>query len=165
MVSYHFGGKEGLFAALLEREITEVIGCLEEAVPRAASERRLRVALEEITSSIARSPWLPGLLVRMVVLEPGLPRERFLTHLGPRLAGLLQGVIVEGIESGRLREDLDSHLVLMSFLGATVYPFIVRPVVERLLDITYDDDFRRSFVAHTERLLMQGIGGSRDDRR
>jgi TetR/AcrR family transcriptional regulator len=159
MVSYHFGGKEGLFAALLEREITGVVGRLEGAVPQASSENRLRIVLEEMTSSIGQSPWLPGLLVRMVLLEPGAPRERFLTHLGPRIARLLQGVITEGIESGRLRPDLDPHLALLSFLGVTVYPFIARPVVERLLRISYDDDFRRGFVEHTERLLIQGIGG------
>lgn len=162
MVSYHFGGKEGLLAAVLDRAAAEMVGRLESSVEEADPSRRLRTVLEEITATVSRSPWLPGLLVRTVLLEAGPSRERFLSHFAPRLAGLLLGLIEEGIELGRLRDDLDPRLVFLSFLGMTVYPFIARPLVEPLLGVTYDERFRRRFTTHTERLLLEGIGGTRD---
>ena len=163
MVHYYFGGKDGLYDALLERTFGRVVERAA-ALVAAGDEGGSRVAgpldalLELLASTFAAEPWLPTIVVREVLAEGGRLRERFIRDYASRMAELLPGVIRAEIEAGRFRDDLDPRLAFLSFMGMAVFPFVARPVVERVLGLDYDADFVRRFVAHTRRLFVEGAG-------
>jgi hypothetical protein len=51
---------------------------------------------------------------------------------------------------------LDPRLAFLSLMGMAVFPFVARPVVERVLGIDYDDAFARRFADHTRDLFVNG---------
>lgn len=163
MVHYYFGDKEGLYEAMLER----AFGRLLEQVRRVASEEPARHATGEtdavlgrllrvVTSTLAAEPWIPALMVREVLAEGGRFRERFIAAYASQMAELLPGLIRRESEAGRFRDDLDPRLAFLSFMGMTVFPFVARPVVERVLGLAYDEEFLRRFREHTERMFLEG---------
>lgn len=163
MVHYYFGGKEGLYDAMLERAFARVIEGASALAARGRGEGDrsgdvLQNLLELLTSTFAAEPWLPTLVVREVLSEGGRFRERFVRDYASRMAELLPGLMRAEIDAGRFRSDLDPRLAFLSFMGMAVFPFVARPVVEPALGIEYDADFLRRFVAHTHRLFVEGAG-------
>ena len=160
MVHYYFGGKEGLYDAMLERTFGKVIERVRALAGRKADPTlpgdRLRAVLEVIVSTFAADPWVPTLVVREVLCEGGRFRERFIEAYASQLAELLPGLFRQEIEGGHFRSDLDPRLAFLSFMGMTLMPFVARPVAERVLGLDYDEEFMRDFAAHTSRLFVDG---------
>jgi AcrR family transcriptional regulator len=182
MIHYYFGSKEGLYDALLERtfeRVVERVRALSEREQAAADGARsprerpgdpvrepvrdpvrdpLRDLLAILAETIAAEPWVPTLVVREVLMEGGRFRERFISDYASHMATLLPGLMRSEIAAGRLRADLDPRLAFLSFMGMSIFPFVARPVVERVLGIDYDEAFVEDFIAHTRRLFLEGAG-------
>lgn len=161
MVHYYFGGKEGLYDAMLERTLGRVIervGAVADRVRDDAegSGDRLGDLLDVVVGTFAAEPWIPTLVVREVLSEGGRFRERFIRSYAARMADLLPGLIRREIRAGRFRGDLDPELAFVSFMGMTIMPFVARPVLERVLGIDYDEAFLCRFAEHTRRLFVEG---------
>jgi AcrR family transcriptional regulator len=167
MVHYYFGDKDGLYDAMLER----TFGRLIERVTRVAdgappdgsaggtedgASDRLAEFLAVVTSAFTAEPWIPALMVREVLSEEGRFRERFIQAYASRMAQLLPGLMRDEIAAGRFRDDLDPRLAFLSLMGMAVFPFVARPVVERVLGIEYDAAFVRRFADHTRDLFVNG---------
>jgi AcrR family transcriptional regulator len=158
MVHYYFGDKDGLYDAMLER----TFGRLIERVGRVAGgteggdRERLADFLAVVTRAFTAEPWIPTLMVREVLSEEGRFRERFIQVYASRMAELLPGLIRDEIAAGRFRDDLDPRLAFLSLMGMAVFPFVARPVVERVLGIDYDEAFARRFADHTRDLFVNG---------
>jgi TetR/AcrR family transcriptional regulator len=161
MVHYYFGDKAGLHEAMLARAFDRVIGRVREVVAAAGDtplgEGPIASVLRVITETVAEETWMAPLLAREVLAEGGRLRERFVRDYASVMAGLLPGLLAHEVEAGRFRADLDPQLAFLSFMGMTVFPFLARPVAERVLGIEYDEEFTRRLAAHTERLFLEGV--------
>jgi AcrR family transcriptional regulator len=161
MVHYYFGGKEGLYDAMLERTFARVVERVRALADRSRDDsanagERLGDLLEVLMGTFAAEPWVPTLVVREVLSEGGRFRERFIRDYASHMADLLPGLMQREIDAGRFRRDLDPKLAFLSFMGMTLMPFVARPVMERVLGIDYGEDFLRGFAAHTQRLFIEG---------
>jgi len=163
MVHYYFGGKEGLYDALLERTLARIVERVRAVANRRGDQTdgpagRIGALLEVFMAAFAAEPWVPTIVVREVLSEGGRLRERFIEDYASHIAILLPGLLRSEIDGGGLRDDLDPELAFLSLMGMVVMPFVARPVVERVLGIDYGDEFVRRFVAHTQRLFVDGAG-------
>jgi TetR/AcrR family transcriptional regulator len=159
MVHYYFGSKDGLYDALLEVSFGRVVeraSALARDDDAAGEPAPLAALLELLTGTFLAEPWIPVLLVREVLSEGGRFRERFVRDYASRMAALLPGLVQAEIDAGRFRADLDPRLAFLSFMGMAVFPFVARPVVERVLGVEYDAEFLERFAAHTRRLFVEG---------
>ena len=161
MVHYYFGGKLGLYDAMLERTFGPVIERVSALAQRVRDDSEptpdpLGELLEVLTGTFANEPWLPALIVREVLSEGGRFREQFIQSYASRMADLLPVLMQQEIQTGRFRGDLDPKLAFVSFMGMTIMPFVARPVLERVVEFDYDEAFLRRFVAHTRRLFVEG---------
>jgi AcrR family transcriptional regulator len=161
MVHYYFGDKRGLFAALLEDALAGVLarvrsGLAARAAAGAPATSPLDVFFEVAHEALGATPWIPQLVLREVLSEGGLFRERFIASYALPMSQLLRATLQQEISAGRLRSDLDVDLTFASLLGLAAFPFIAQPVLERTLGRPFDAAFRAQLASHTRRLFLEG---------
>ncbi len=159
MIHYYFGDKQGLYDAMLDEAFARVLKRVRGAASAMAGlGEGLGDLLDVLTGTFTAEPWIPGLMIREVLSEEGRFRERFIGQYASQMAALLPALVKHEIDDGRFRDDLDPRLAFLSLLGMTVFPFVARPVVERVLGVKYDERFRSAFADHTRRLFLEGVG-------
>jgi AcrR family transcriptional regulator len=153
MVHYHFGGKDGLYSAMLDERFTPMLQQLE-LLP---SERpSLSHFVETYVRILANNPWLPNLLVREVLYGKSSFREKFIERFASRAGNMVPKMIDDERKSGRLRSDIDPVLATLSLMSMALFPFIGRPVAEPVLGLDMDESFVQSWIEHALRIFYEG---------
>ncbi len=157
MISYYFGGKQGLYEAMLASVFEGVLLRVRElAAEPAESTAPLAAFIRLYAATLSAQPWLPALLLREVVTGDPAARARFIERFAKQAAVLLPGLVSAEIASGALRDDLDPVLTLLALVGGIIFPFLAFPLLGNLLGYELDADFAKRLAAHTERLLLDG---------
>ena len=68
--------------------------------------------------------------------------------------------VLEEINQGQLRDDLDPRYLILSLVGMCLFPFIAHPVLGPLLDFDLDESFGQTYGAHVVELFARGAGGN-----
>jgi AcrR family transcriptional regulator len=157
MVSYYFGDKQGLYAAML-REVVGPLVARIDAMLAAPEEQPPDLAgfLREYMRAAAAHPWLPRLILRDVLAPGGGFRDRFVRDfagLAAPKAALLAGRSGRG---GAMRADLDPRLTVISMLSLGLWPFLAMPVLEKALGFRPDEAGVDRLIEHTVRLFRAG---------
>jgi TetR/AcrR family transcriptional regulator len=155
MVSYYFGGKQGLWMAVLEDYLEEALGRMLEMRERIEGPGGLAIYLARHAELLASQPWVAPLLFREVVLGGG-PSAEFVRRFPAQLRDLLRGAVECARERGEIALELDTDLLVLSLLSAAVFPFLVRPMVEGLLERPVDTAFAARWTAHAHQLFSRG---------
>ena len=157
-IHYHFGDKLGLYRAMLEAAIAPVSAALQRlADPARAEQVDIGEVVRLYTRMLADNPWVPALIVQEVLAEGGRFREQFIENFAGRLAPLFAAIIRREQARGAIRGDLDPNLAALSAISLTVFPFVALPVTSRVLGVTVTSDAVDRLVAHTIRVLFDGI--------
>lgn len=162
MVHYHFGDKRGLYLAMLEETAGPLLLQLE-GLAAAGGSGSLCEALHGYMQRLRDTPELPALLMRDVLAADGAMRETFIRDIATRGAGAMRRILQRDLDAGILRDDLDPRLALLSLISMAVFPFIARPVAEKVLGLAYDDAMIEQLAEHTAQLFY--AGASREEHR
>jgi AcrR family transcriptional regulator len=160
MVSYHFGGKAGLHAAILEADFATLAEAIARIrASRAGATERLREFVRAFGSLHQRNPNLSVLLLREMLaggrrLEP-VVLPRFVTVLET-----VAEIVAQGVREGSFR-PVDPFLFHQSLVGSLVFFFAVRPFRERLIEegkvpVAAAPD-AQSYIRHVESLVIRGL--------
>ena len=157
MISYYFGGKQGLYEAMLASVFDELLVRVRElAAQPAQSTAPLEGLVRMYAATMTAQPWLPALLLREVITgDPGM-RARFVERFAARAAAILPALLSAEIAGGALRADLDPKLAVLSMLGMCVFPFLAHPITGKVLGYELDTEFADRLVAHTRALFLDG---------
>lgn len=159
MVAYYFGDKWGLLETVLAEGFDGVLAALENAVE--ASYRDGSSALGRLVEAELRAltahPWLPRIMVQEVLAKDTSLRELFVERFASRALRLVRPMLDAEARAGRLRDDLDPQLALLSLLGMCVFPFLAEPVLGRVVGYCIDEDFAARFIPHTLTLLERAL--------
>lgn len=155
MVSYYFGGKQGLYLAMVE----DVLESLEQSLE--ALHPGTEFTIEEFSHSycllLAANPWWPNFVVREVLFSEGEIKQaviqKFATSFAPRLITSIH----KGMAGGQFRDNLDPAMMLLSLMGMTIFPFLAKPMVEQVLNIKVDADFASRYASHNTQLFLHGV--------
>ncbi len=159
MISYYFGGKVGLYEAMLASVFEELLARVRELSSRpAVGTPPLEALIRLYITTIADQPWVPTLLVREIVTGDSGARARFIDRFASRAAALLPSLLEAEISSGRLRADLDPKLAVLSLFGMSIFPFLAHPIAGKALGYELDRAFADRLVAHTTKLFSEGAG-------
>ncbi len=156
MIHYYFEDKHGLYRALLEEVIPPVLEGLE--LRTAELSRSLTVAdfMAAYLGMFRANPWLPPLVFR----EMQAGGERFQRHFIERFASRARHLLGTALESdkrtGRVRADLDAQLALVSVMSLCVFPFLARPMLEKVLDLDFDENFVARWSSYASELFYRG---------
>lgn len=166
MINYHFGGKRGLYEAILTSTFEEIVA----RVARLRDSRRpAPELLGELFSLFAematvRRPNFPALLLRELLSGQGTPR------FAPALVVLLGTVVAlvdRGVREGDFRpvDPVATHLAL---IGALVFFFATEPVRRRLAaehHLRFRMPSPESFCRHVEEMTQRGLAPEAAPRR
>jgi len=159
MVSYYFGDKQGLYAAMLESVFERLIDRVAALARREAGAEGdpLAAFVRMHIATLAEEPWVPQLILREVLGGEGPLRERFIEDFARRMTATVLGLLGEGIAESRLRADLDPRLTVLSLMGLCVFPYLSHPVSGPVLGVELDESFRDRLTEHTVKLIAHGV--------
>jgi len=162
LISYHFGGKRGLYAEILAhgfREIATRLDAVESAAPDAAT--ALRGLLRVFTGYCSEHPEFPRLFMREV-LASGI-EPRVLPHL-VAIIGIVRRVGTRGAREGVLR-PVDPLLLHFGLVGPLVFFASTEPARRRAAQehgLPFAMPSVPEFVDYLEGLTLRGLApGSR----
>ena len=163
MVSYHFGGKAGLHAAILDADFATIGEGLAQirASERGAAERLVEF-IEIFGALHERSPNLSVLLIREMLaggrhLDP-VVLPRFLA-----VFQTISEILAQGVREGVFR-PVEPFLLHQSLVGSLVFFFAIRPFRERLIAEGKLPVARApgtdAYVRHVATLVIRGLAPS-----
>jgi len=155
MVNYYFGGKKGLYLAMVE----DVFRALEKPMKELNQHdpESVREFITGYMQFLAQNPWWPNFIIREVMFGDEEIRQSIIEKFSATFArGLINAVDGE-IRSGRYRNDLEPELATWSLLGMMVFPFLSRPIARHLFDQDLDGGTVNKLIAHTCELFEHGV--------
>jgi AcrR family transcriptional regulator len=128
LVSYYFGGKAGLEAAVLVEATAELTEIMDAAFSASGTtEERLRAAVAEPIRAFAARPYLAQLIVEQLVLGAKSRREGWLEQfLEPALGPVLE-LVEEAVKVGEIR-PIDPRLLVYTLSALPVSFYLMFPM-------------------------------------
>lgn len=157
LVSYYYGGKEGLLSALLERDALTALGALERLVASdLPPEQKLERHIRGVIQTYYRFPYINRLIGRLQSESSETAELLARVFIAP-LQALQYRIVEEGIAAGRFRA-VDPWFLYHSVIGMCEFIFQSRgalPFLEGARPLTPEncDDYAR----HVTDLVMRGI--------
>ncbi len=159
LINYHFGGKSGLYTAILILVFSEVAAHLDR-IER--SEKPAMDRLEEFVSAFAdmhgRHPAFSAMLLREVVSGGRHLDDRVLPHF-LAIFTRVRGVVADGIRDGSIR-CVDPLLTHLGLIGSVVFFFATKPLRDRLIaerKVPFGEPDPQAFVRHLQDLISRGL--------
>lgn len=158
LIGYYFGGKDGMFIALLDRDMGPSIASLEAlvAAPLPALEK-LRANITGMINLHYRYPYLNQLLLTIVERsEPARARELSDKWVKP-VCDALEVMLRQGQEEGDLRA-VDPMLYYYTVQGACDRMFSARYSLKNVFEIeAIDRDLKQRLIDHTIAILLPSL--------
>jgi TetR/AcrR family transcriptional regulator len=155
-VSYHFGGKEGLYHAVLEYQFEPIAAALENigAMPSLPPVERLTLYTSLVAGVHHQRPYLLR-FVHSELTSPTAAFEAVVKKYIPRIFHFLHQSLEEGVAAGDFRPGLDIGFAVISLAGILNFYFIAKPLARQLLPIGEFSDER--YVNQAFAIYLNGI--------
>ena len=139
MISYYFGGKEGLYAAVLTEQFA-VLDKIEE-IERTDIDtlQKFELYVRATVSRYRKSPYL----LRFYTSELTNPTACFETITKPAIKKVVQTLLkafTEGLSHEKFRDDLDPADTVLALAGMINFYFLLEPVTADVVDHSPDRD-------------------------
>jgi TetR/AcrR family transcriptional regulator len=163
MIAYYFGGKRGLYEALIDATYQRLLERMRAALERPATDGDPIARLVNIQiSTLADTPWLLPLLAREVLARESPLREFMAERIAKGPGVLIPQMLRREMDTGRIRDDLDPLLLMLSILGLGMVPYLMHPVAGPAFGYELDESFRDRMIAHVRALLARGLAPSEE---
>ena len=155
-VSYHFGGKEGLYHAVLEYQFEPIAAALEriQTMSSLPPIERLNYYASLVAGVHHQRPYL----LRFVHSELTCSTAAFeavIKKYIPRIFRFLRQALEDGVAAGDFRPDLDVDFACISLAGILNFYFIVKPLAQQLLPVPGLGD--EKYVSQAFAIYLNGI--------
>jgi len=168
MISYHFGGKAGLYETILVSSLTHITERLRALVASNLPPDRLLSALLAALVELHRArPALSAMMLREAMSGGAHLSDAALPHF-VKVFGMVREIVDRGVRSGIYR-PVDPLLTHLTVLGSVLFFFATTPMRERLFREGRLASARaptpERFIEHLEDLLSRGLAADDPTRR
>jgi TetR/AcrR family transcriptional regulator len=154
MISYYFGSKEGLYAAVLTEQfaILGKIGEIEQM--KIDTLQKFELYVRATVSRYRKNPYL----LRFYTSELTNPTPCFETIVKPAIKGVVQILLdtfSEGLSHERFREGLDPTDTVLALAGMINFYFLLEPATAELVDHAPERD--EKLIRHIMDIFTRGV--------
>ena len=157
LISYHFGGKEGLYEAVIIQQYERVIGKFETiAASGKTPTEKIRAWAKVIYLNHTQEQPLMARLIQGELSSPTACLEKVIRKYTARMAQLTTGIIQEGVQSGDFRNDIDPVFAALALAGMLNFYFVLREITKAVVLNSNQRD--AEFVESAVKIYLKGIG-------
>jgi len=161
MISYYFGGKEGLFEEMIRETLTPLLEVLDGellSTPEGFGEY-----LRLYYRTMSRHPRFPRLILKVLALNQG-PGRGFIQQLLER--GRSRGAqrVDDLKRQGAVASDLDADLLRIAFVSLAMTPMLLKEIFEEQSGQPMDEAFLDRLADFNGRLFTQGLQSDKEAR-
>lgn len=154
MISYYFGGKEGLYAAVLTEQFA-ILGKLEEIEQMEIDTlQKFELYVRATVSRYRRNPYL----LRFYTSELTNPTACFETIIKPaikRVVQMLLETFADGLSDRKFRDDLNPTDTVLALAGMINFYFLLEPATAELVDHAPERD--EQLIRHIMDIFTRGV--------
>ena len=154
MISYYFGGKEGLYAAVLTGQFA-ILGKLEEIEQMEIDTlQKFELYVRATVSRYRKSPYL----LRFYTSELTNPTACFETIVKPEIKKVVQILLdtfSDGLSHEKFRDGLNPADTVMALAGMVNFYFLLEPATAELVDHAPERD--EQLICHIMDIFTRGI--------
>ena len=157
MISYYYGGKEGLYEAVLATQYERLLEKFETIADlKAPTEEKIRRYAEVIRRNHTDEQPLIARLIQRELTSPTACMEKVVRNYTSRIARLVSGIIKAGIESGEFRQDVSPIFAALALAGMLNFYFILREATRAVVPMFSVND--EEFVEAALKIYLKGMG-------
>lgn len=158
LVKYHFGNKDGLLLALLERDAATELSNLEYLLAQPiTSTAKLKLHIGGIIRAYHRFPYMNRLIHYLLHETSAASADEVSKFFVAPLLDFHRRLLAEGERSGEFRTT-DPVLFYTSLIGACDHLFFGRHAMSRATGVgPVTDEVCRQYIRHMETLICGGI--------
>ncbi|MDP4983089.1 TetR/AcrR family transcriptional regulator [Pseudoalteromonas tunicata] len=156
LIKYYFQNKEGLYKAMILEVTGEVMADFKTHL-QASPFDSLESFFRSFFNVMQQSPEFPLLMLKEVILDQGICREFFLEQLGHSHVKIFDQIYIQLNQQGKLRANIDPLLFRTSLMGAMIFPFYIRDLMQKMEGVIYDDAFFEQLIKHNALLMQCGF--------
>jgi TetR/AcrR family transcriptional regulator len=154
MISYYFGGKEGLYSAVLTEQFA-VLGKLEEIEQMEIDTlQKFELYVRATVSRYRKNPYL----LRFYTSELTNPTACFETIVKPAIKKVVQMLLdtfTNGLSHEKFRDNLDPADTVIALAGMINFYFLLEPATAELVDHSPDRD--EKLIRHIMDIFTRGV--------
>ena len=155
LISYHFGSKEGLYAAVLENQFLPIGTLLDLAAAQAASPTEKLISYARNVAVVhGKVPFLTKYMIGEI-LNPSRFFEPVIRKYIERAYRFLTDTLNEGIACGEFRKDMDVKAAALSLAGIINFYFISRPIFQHFVAESAQQD--EHYVMQAVEIFLNGV--------
>lgn len=158
LVKYHFGNKDGLLLALLERDASNEMTHLEFLLAQPLSPTtKMKLHIAGIIKAYHQFPYLNRLIHYLLHGQNSDTADEVTKFFVGPLLDFHRRLLAEGVASGHFYE-VDPVLFYTTLIGACDHLFFGRQTMMRAAGVgPVTDEVCRAYVAHIERIVLGGL--------
>ena len=154
MISYYFGGKEGLYAAVLAGQFA-ILGKLDEIEQMEIDTlQKFELYVRATVSRYRKSPYL----LRFYTSELTNPTACFATIVKPAIKKVVQMLLdtfTDGLSHAKFREGLNPADTVLALAGMINFYFLLEPATAELVDHAAARD--EELIRHIMDIFARGV--------
>ncbi|ABQ25845.1 TetR/AcrR family transcriptional regulator [Geotalea uraniireducens] len=154
MISYYFGGKEGLYGAVLNEQFAVLQGVAEIALMDTDPLKKFEFYVRGTVARYRLNPYL----LRFYTSELTNPTPCFATIVKPAIQGVvktLQEFFTDGLSHHKFREGLDPTDTALALAGMINFYFLLEPATGELVDHSPERD--EELIRHIMDIFTNGV--------
>ncbi len=154
-VSYYFGGKYGLYCAVIENVAAMLTSSLSSReIQKLSPCEIIQLYAETVKNIHCRYPYFVRLLYHELLLPTDV-MGRFAVETLQPVVKILRSALQAGKKSGIFKADLDADKAIMMLAGAMNFYYLARPIHQSV--IKQDEVFSEQYLKTVLAIFFQGI--------
>lgn len=139
MVHYYYRSKDKLFEEIFSEAFATLLPAVAHVFMGPGSlDEKIGSFTEKYVSVMQAHPYIPVFVLSEMHRNPDSFFQKFIRpELKNAIKGIL-GLMDRAVQQGEIRQ-MDARHLLMNLLSLCVFPFVAKPMLQRMLDITEEE--------------------------